>query len=1371
MASQSLCFKAGIVAVPGHEITIKGVGSSMGMKASIALRVPLAVGNGIYYWTIIIGDIREDVIIGLDFLHEVGVCLDFNRGFLQIGDSIVIAEYTSDVSGHRHMIAPVTVNERRAILPAHCQVLECDVPELKEGPTTHPVAETIIVEPVPTSFPVLFPPCVLEYTPHISMVVANIAGIATSVPVGTVIGTARLVEDVLIDTEDCSEENSDVVGIECDTPGGLHISTTRLGNGGQHTNSNESSLPDNNENGVDCDTHDSQQYETVVAPDETINEPDTHSSDTSTLPPHLLALYLRSVDNLEGEEARRLQELLATYSDVFAQHDFDLGEFSTIMHRIDTGDAKPVRHGLRRTPLGFQDEEEAHLQKMLDHGIIQPSASEWAAAPVIVKKKDGKYRYCVDYRSLNLRTRKDSFPIPLIEECLDALAETMFFSTLDMASGYWQIVIDPEDRHKTAFITKYGLFEHVRLAMGLCNSPATYQRIMTYVLQHMLWKKALVYLDDIIILGKSFQDHIATLEEILQRFREHNLKFKPKKCELFRTEVDFLGRRVGRSGISIPDAKIQCVRDWPAPLDKTALESFLGFVNYHREFIPGLAGRSAVLYQLAKVTPPGERLGWSAGHQEAFEDLKRAMVSAPVLAYPNAEGTFVLDVDASDTAIGAELSQIQDGQERVIAYSSQSLSAAQRRYCTTRKELLALVTFLNQFRFYLLGRFSVVRTDHNSLIWLMRFKNLEGQLARWLEAISQFDFRIVHRPGKNHRNADGLSRIATDECPYYEAGQDVNTLPCGGCNYCSKMHEQWERFDTFVDDIMPLTMRRSCYLATPEPEKDGLIGRPIDWETEQANDPDIAIVRRWLQEQEEPADGVLFLQSGVVKHLWRHREQLKLQDGLLVYEWVESSGVGRRFLIVTPQQLRREIMEQGHDNVCSGHTGPDRTLQVIRRRFFWPHMATDIRIYVQSCRKCSRNKKGNRTPRSAMHVFHAGEPMERVHVDILGPLTETTDHNKYVLVMIDQFTKWVEMFALPEQTAETVAKTFIEQFVCRMGCALEVFSDQGKNFESQLFHEACEMLQMAKSRTTPYRPSSNGQVERMNREILAKLRMYIEGKQSTWDQYLPFVGMAMRATVNRSTGFTANMMMLGREIMLPVDLLAPRLSTGAEPAASYVIQLRDTLDEVHRCARKKIGAALQVRKRTYDRHIHTEVYEVGDLVYLLNAAGKKGQSRKLQPVYIGPFLVIKVISSALYVITGPRGRHQVIHHDRLRRCSDRDIPLWARRERRRRFESVDDVSTPIEIPDGDDLNLKALFEPEPEPEPVPEPEPEPEPEPMLDLVDVGDDRSGEQVENNIVPTASRPSQSLAPSRHSGRQRRKPAWLRDYIQQRGHVHHD
>ena len=473
------------------------------------------------------------------------------------------------------------------------------------------------------------------------------------------------------------------------------------------------------------------------------------------VPDHLVALSEQARKELNEEQVSTMLNLLREFQDVFSHGDSDLGRYTTVCHTIDTQGADPVRQRMRRTPLAFLGEEEKVLNTMLGQGVLQPSSSDWASAPVLVRKKDGSVRCCVDYRELNSTTRKDAFPLPLIDECLDALDGTQWLSTLDMASGYHQISMAPEDRHKTAFITKFGLFEYVRMPFGLCNAPATFQRAMNLVLEGLTWKQLLAYIDDIIVLGKTFDEHVTNLREVFQRFRTNNLKLKPKKCSLFCKEVDFLGWTVSREGVSIAHGKVEAVLSWPVPINTTQVEAFLGFVNYHREFIPKMAEVAEDWYRLTGKA----EFHWGPDQQRAFESLREAMVVAPVLAYPNSDDPFLLDTDASDKALGAELSQCQDGVERVIGYASCSLTPCQRRYCTTRKELLAVVRGTRHFRHYIYGRRFTVQTDHQSLTWLLRFKLLDGQLARWSEELSQYDMVLIHRPGVKHQNADGLSRI------------------------------------------------------------------------------------------------------------------------------------------------------------------------------------------------------------------------------------------------------------------------------------------------------------------------------------------------------------------------------------------------------------------------------------------------------------------------------------------------------------------------------------------------------------------------------------------------------------------------------------
>ena len=306
---------------------------------------------------------------------------------------------------------------------------------------------------------------------------------------------------------------------------------------------------------------------------------------------------------------------------MFAKSEFDLRKFNTIQHGIDTGTNRPVKQRIRRTPLGFAGEEEAQLKKMLGAGVIRPSVSEWASAPVLIRKRCGSVRWCVDYRALIALTIKDVFPLPLVDECLDTLAGNVWYSKLDANSAYWQVKIKPEDCSKTAFITKYGLFEFARMAFGLCNSPATYARVINLVLRGLNWKVVLAFLDDILVLGKDFEGHLANLRAVLVRFREYGLKLKPKKCELFQKEVEFLGRVVGPRGMHIGPGYIKDIENWPRPKNKKEVERFLGFTNYHRAFIEEYTQMALPLQALT-----GKRTyQWGDEQERAFDELRKAI--------------------------------------------------------------------------------------------------------------------------------------------------------------------------------------------------------------------------------------------------------------------------------------------------------------------------------------------------------------------------------------------------------------------------------------------------------------------------------------------------------------------------------------------------------------------------------------------------------------------------------------------------------------------------------------------------------------------------------------------------------------------------
>ena len=360
--------------------------------------------------------------------------------------------------------------------------------------------------------------------------------------------------------------------------------------------------------------------------------------------------------------------LLLTYADVLASSSSDLGRTDRLRHRIDTGSSSPVRQPVRRISPGRREEVKGLLNQMLERGVIEPSSSPWASPVVLVQKKDGTTRFCIDYRKLNYATRKDAYPLPRIDMTQDALHGSQWFTTLDLLSGYWQVQVEDDDKEKTAFCTTEGLYQFKVMPFGLCNAPATFQRLMDLVLSGLQWSQCLVYLDDIVVLGRSFEEHIRDLDSVFKRLRESGLHLKPSKCSFFRKQVHYLGHIISRDGVATDPQKTAKVATWPVPTSRRETQQFLGFANYYRHFIKDFARLARPLHRLTEQTA---LFVWTEDCQTSFDRLRQCLCSAPVLAYANYSKPFILDTDASDTGIRGVLSQLDDdGKERVIAYGS-----------------------------------------------------------------------------------------------------------------------------------------------------------------------------------------------------------------------------------------------------------------------------------------------------------------------------------------------------------------------------------------------------------------------------------------------------------------------------------------------------------------------------------------------------------------------------------------------------------------------------------------------------------------------------------------------------------------------------
>lgn len=952
---------------------------------------------------------------------------------------------------------------------------------------------------------------------------------------------------------------------------------------------------------------------TIDRSEETCSYPD------GKIPDYLSTLLSESCVNLDGKQSEILKQFLINNRDVFAPDKLALGRTGVIKHKIDTQGATPIKQQPRRMPFAKRSEVSSQIEMMLSQDVIEKSNSPWASPIVLVRKKDGSLRFCVDYRKLNYVTKKDSFPVPRVDDKLDALVGSQWFCTLDLQSGYWQVEVEDQDREKTAFVTENGLYQFKVMPFGLCNAPATFERLMSKVLSGLSWKTCLVYLDDVIVFGQDFETTLNRLEEVLLRLRTAGLKLSPKKCFLFQKRVTYLGHIVTPDGIQVDQSKIDAIKYWPVPVNIKQLRSFLGLCSYYRKFILNFAKVARPLNSMTENKP----FLWTDECNTAFQQLKSKLMHSPVLAYPDPQGSeFILDTDASNKAIGSVLSQIQDGKEKVIGYFSHALGKSETNYCVTRKELLAIVESIKHFHCYLYGRKFRLRTDHGSLRWLMNFKNIEGQLARWLEVLGTYDFEIEHRAGAKHINADSMSRRPCQDCSYCERTEQT-FRPEGKCNVVRKKTQP-----SWINGISQSQMAKA-----------------------QRDDTTIGVIFSKLQQSHtKPKWEEICLESVPVKTLWSQWQRLEFKNGVLHRRWEDDTGKRISWQVIVPEIYRADILKSLHDAVTAGHLGVNKTLSRIRERFYWPGVGSSVKDWCRKCEQCSARKSPSKSYKAPMKIYNVGAPMERVALDIMGPLPVTERGNKYILVVGDYFTKWTEAYAIPDQEAETVARKLVDEFICRFGVPLLIHSDQGRNFESGLFISMSKLLGMEKTRTTALHPQSDGMIERFNKTVGNMLATLVSKDQRDWDEILPMTMMAYRSADQESTSYSPNLMMLGREVRLPVDLMygsIPKEETNSVP--EYVADLKDKMCKVHESARQHIKSASDKQKSGYDYSVKFNPYKSSDLVWLFDPKRKIGVSPKLQSNWDGPYRVVTSISDLVYRIQKtPNSRPRVVHYNRLK---------------------------------------------------------------------------------------------------------------------------
>ena len=967
---------------------------------------------------------------------------------------------------------------------------------------------------------------------------------------------------------------------------------------------------------------------TTIAGLETLTPLSCNSTETKNLQNEgvdVIEEMLSRVDDSVPESTRQsLRQLLHRYSSVFSRNELDLGWTNIVTHSIDTGDSKPFRQPLRRYPPVHLEAMDQHLVDMQKQGIIEPARSPWASNIVLARKKDGSLRCCIDYRQLNSVTRKDAYPLPRTDACLDAMSGTCWFSTFDMRSSYHQVAMSSDDADKTAFITRRGMFRFRTMPFGLCNAGATFQRLMDLLLNGLNLEACLVYLDDIIIFSTTLEQHLDRLAQVLDRLQRANLKLKPSKCALMQTEVTFLGHKVSVAGIATDPEKIRLIADWPTPQNLKQLRGFLGLTSYYRRFIESYSNIAA---PLNAMTRKGQSFIWTEESQTAFQKLKDAMSSPPVLAMPDNDGQMILDTDASDVAIGAVLSQVQGGLERVIAFAGRTLARNESNYCVTRKELLSVVYFTKHFRQYLLGRKFIIRTDHAALAWLKRTPEPIGQNARWLELLGEFDFEIQHRSGARHGNADAMSRH-----------------PCLNRPSCTACHPE-------VNHCRALETEQSPFLGEladhPKFSSENIA-------QEQRSDRNLNVILTPMEcGTEKPPWSSVELQSSETKTLWNEWQRLVIKDNVLCRKWISPDGLRTVFQVVMPYCLRSEFIQLVHSGATGGHLGRSKTEDQVRRRAYWPGWMSDVRIELRKCTPCARYHRGDPPRQFNLNPFPAGEPFETISIDITGKHPRSSKGNEYILTVVDSFSKFAEAYPIRAHTAPIVARTLATQFFPRYGTPMRLLSDQAPEFESELFQELCRIMEIDKIRTSPYKPSTNSLVERFHRTLNSMIAKAITSdSQRDWDQKLPFVMAAYRAARHESTGYSPNFLIFGREARAPIDLLlgpAPGEEQHYFSTDEYVAELQQMQRQSYAVAREHLGVAAERRKDAYDIRVKPAKFAVGQWVWYLYPRRYTGRSPKWSSCYQGPYLVVRVIEPCDFVIKkSRRSTPIVVHGDKLK---------------------------------------------------------------------------------------------------------------------------
>ena len=898
---------------------------------------------------------------------------------------------------------------------------------------------------------------------------------------------------------------------------------------------------------------------------------------------------------------RRYQKCFFT-SGATDEEKYGLTDVTEMKIRLKPG-AVPIRQKVR--PLNPKQEEvlEKQLKSWQENGIIEPSRSEWASPCVIVSKKTGDWRVCIDYRRLNDVTLGDSYPLPRIETLLSKAGGHRIYSAIDASNAYHCIPMEEASKSLTAFVCPAGLFQFRRMPFGLKGAPGCYSRFIDTALSQLGTNNLNVYLDDILIYNNDMGRHLDRLEEVLEVHKQSGIKINAKKTVLFVERVPYLGHMLSVKGVEMIPEYIKRVEEWPVPTTVKQLNTFLGFLCYYRHFIKDFSLLTCEMMEQKKR----KTLTWTPEMTTKMNQLKDKFRSAPIRAVPDFKTSekFILTTDYSGKAISAILSQVQDGQERLISVGGRKATEPETRYASWKGELSALIHGLRKFENILKYKPFLVVTDSSCLRHLNSMKRPSGIAGRWLDEIQAYEFQVVHRPGKLNTNADNLSRA--DHLPEPDPEDE---------------EEQREY-------VQAMTRH--------------------DLTEAQREDPVLQEVAAWLRKGEPPDREAM---RGQVEELHRYRAIFgtlkRLEDGLLVYCQAINDYEEREVTrVLVPEAARQEVFHLSHSHQTAGHFGITATLQRAKKKFYWPGMSLYLKSKVQTCANCLM-KQTKVNHRTGPHVpRHNSYPGEVIYVDLIGPYPETTEGYRYCLTIEDGFTRFCHIIPLRSKETIEVTKELINKYVSVWSCPHSIISDNGKEFTSAIFQTMMKELQIVRRNLPAYNPWSN-KVERFHRTVHAALRTVLDRDDKSWIGYLPALVLAYNSKVHASTGVSPYLATFGREANLPVDLILELPAGDRRTVQEQVSNSLQRFKRIYKYMLRNEQAVIQRNSTNYstDRAKCKE----GDVVWYLTPRLVPGKPQKHTQGWTGPWTVTKVVAPVLVRIRpkNNEGKEITVHFSRLR---------------------------------------------------------------------------------------------------------------------------